>query len=78
MRPPQGGVENLTHTISENGSRTMSYSYKGENYFTTYSPASQGKDCYSFKQKKPSVMVAKFKQVHFVEVRTKSPYSYSH
>lgn len=51
LRPPQGGVENLTHTISENGSRTMSYSYKGENYFTTYSPASQGKDCYSFKQK---------------------------
>ncbi|MBH0045465.1 YHYH protein [Pseudoalteromonas sp. NZS11_1] len=51
LRPPQGGVENLTHAISENGSRTMSYSYKGENYFTTYSPASQGKDCYSFKQK---------------------------
>ncbi|MEI8642280.1 YHYH protein [Pseudoalteromonas sp. Hal099] len=66
LRPPQGGVENLTHTISENGRRTMSYSYKGENYFTTYSPASQEKTAIAL-NKKLSVIVARFKQVHFVE-----------
>lgn len=51
LKPPKEGVENLTHTISDDGSRTMSYTYKGEHYFTTYSVAPQKKDCYLFKQK---------------------------
>ncbi|MEG3766381.1 YHYH protein [Alteromonas sp. 14N.309.X.WAT.G.H12] len=51
LRPPRGSVENLTHTIAEDGSRTMRYSYKGEDYFTTYRPAREGKNCYEFTQK---------------------------
>lgn len=51
LRPPQGGVENLKHTASEDGSRTMTYSYQGEEYFTTYSPSSEGENCYDFKQR---------------------------
>jgi phosphatidylethanolamine-binding protein (PEBP) family uncharacterized protein len=51
LRPPRKGVENLTHTTGKNGSRTMRYSYQGENYYTTYSPSSKGRNCYDFKQK---------------------------
>lgn len=51
QRPPQGGVENLKHTASEDGSRTMTYSYQGEEYFTTYSPSAEGENCYDFKQR---------------------------
>ncbi|WP_022951113.1 YHYH protein [Leucothrix mucor] len=51
LRPPQGGVENLKHIASEDGSRTMTYSYQGEAYFTTYSPSAEGENCYDFKQR---------------------------
>ncbi|MGJ8647165.1 MAG: YHYH protein [Marinomonas colpomeniae] len=51
LRPPQDGVENLTHTVSKDGSRTMRYEYQGEEYFTIYSPSSQKEGCYDFKQK---------------------------
>ncbi|MEP2618868.1 MAG: YHYH protein [Marinomonas sp.] len=51
LRPPQDGVENLTHTVLEDGSRTMRYEYQGEEYFTTYRPSSEGNDCYDFTQK---------------------------
>lgn len=51
LKPPRGGVDNLTHTILENGSRKMTYSYQGEDYFTTYSPSVKGEYCYDFKQK---------------------------
>lgn len=51
LRPPADGVENLTHTVSKDGSRTMGYSYKGEKYFTTYHPSTQGDGCYDFTQK---------------------------
>jgi len=51
LRPPQDGVENLTHTVLEDGSRTMRYEYQGEEYFTTYRHSSQGSDCYDFTQK---------------------------
>ncbi len=51
LRPPAGGVENLTHTVSEDGSRTMRYSYQGEDYFTTYTSSNQGESCYDFTQK---------------------------
>ncbi len=51
LRPPKGGVENLKHVISDDGTRTMTYSYQGEEYFTTYSPSKQGENCYDFKQR---------------------------
>ncbi|MDO6691977.1 YHYH protein [Aliiglaciecola sp. 3_MG-2023] len=51
LRPPASGVENLTYTESENGSRTMAYSYQNEDYFTTYSPSTKRDGCYDFKQK---------------------------
>ena len=51
LRPPRGGVENLKHVVSDDGTRTMTYSYQGEEYFTTYSPSAQGKNCYDFKQR---------------------------
>ncbi|MEL0660978.1 YHYH protein [Psychromonas arctica] len=51
LKPPAGGVENLKYTTLENGSRTMTYSYQGEDYFTTYSPSVTGEHCYDFKQK---------------------------
>lgn len=51
LRPPQNEVENLTHTISEDGSRTMRYTYQDEAYFTTYRPVDEGENCYEFKQK---------------------------
>lgn len=51
LRPPAGGVDNLTHTVSKDGSRTMRYSYQGEDYFTTYTPSKNGDSCYDFKQK---------------------------
>lgn len=51
LKPPKEGVENLTHTIEKDGSRSMTYSYKGNQYFTTYSPSTQNAGCYDFKQK---------------------------
>ena len=51
LRPPRGGVDNLKHVASDDGTRTMTYSYQGEEYFTTYSPSSQGENCYDFKQR---------------------------
>jgi Raf kinase inhibitor-like YbhB/YbcL family protein len=51
LKPPKEGVENLTHTIENDGSRSMTYSYKGNQYFTTYSPSKHNEGCYDFKQK---------------------------
>ena len=51
LKPPAGGVENLKYTTLEDGSRTMTYSYQGEDYFTTYSPSVKSEHCYDFKQK---------------------------
>ncbi|WDE05659.1 YHYH protein [Thalassomonas viridans] len=51
LTPPQGGVENLSHVINEDGSRTMSYDYQGEAYYVTYSPLTDQENCYHFEQK---------------------------
>lgn len=51
LKPPRDGVENLKHTIAKDGSRTMTYTYKNEEYFTTYTPSSTKKYCYDFKQR---------------------------
>jgi len=51
LRPPEGGVEDLQHSMAEDGSRTMSYSYRGENYYVTYRPVAGQSNCYLFEQK---------------------------
>tara|TARA_R110001583_G_scaffold51161_4_gene159715 strand:- start:45 stop:2324 length:2280 start_codon:yes stop_codon:yes gene_type:complete len=51
LKPPKGGVENLVYAENKDGSRSMTYSYQGEVYFTTYRPSSQEKGCFDFEQK---------------------------
>jgi phosphatidylethanolamine-binding protein (PEBP) family uncharacterized protein len=51
LTPPSGGVENLTHTIASDGTRTMTYTHNGDNYYVTYSPSSTEDYCYDFEQK---------------------------
>jgi len=51
LTPPQGGVDNLTHSIADDGSRTMTYSHNGSDYYVTFSPSSTQDYCYDFEQK---------------------------
>jgi len=51
LTPPQGGVDNLTHTISEDGTRTMTYTHNGSEYYVTYAPSTTQANCYDFEQK---------------------------
>ncbi len=51
LTPPQNGVENLTHTIVDDGTRTMTYTHDGSEYYVTYSPSSTQDYCYDFEQK---------------------------
>ena len=51
LTPPQGGVINLSHTISEDGTRSMTYSYWGDEYYVHFSPSNSNKNCYDFSQK---------------------------
>ncbi|MEM7719065.1 MAG: YHYH protein [Pseudomonadota bacterium] len=46
-RPPQGGVENLVFTQNADGSRSMDYSYKGQDYYIRYAPSGT-KNCYDY------------------------------
>ncbi len=46
-RPPQGGVENLVFTQSDDGSRSMDYVFHGEEYYIRYAP-SQTDGCYDY------------------------------
>jgi len=46
-RPPQGGVENLVFTQNADGSRSMDYSYQGQDYYIRYAP-SDTENCYDF------------------------------
>lgn len=46
-QPPQGGVEDLVFTESPDGSRSMDYTYQGEDYYIRYSP-SDTPGCYDF------------------------------
>lgn len=48
--PPQGGVDNLVHTVSADGSAMMTYSYQGSDYYIKYAKASQD-NCYNFEMK---------------------------
>jgi hypothetical protein len=49
-RPPQGGVDDLVFTQSQDGSRSMDYTYEGEAYFMRYSPAAT-EGCFDFSTK---------------------------
>ncbi len=46
-RPPRGGVENLVFTQNSDGSRSMDYSYQGQNYYIRYAP-SGSENCYDY------------------------------
>lgn len=46
-RPPRGGVENLVFTENSDGSRSMDYSYEGEDHYIRYSPSGNS-GCYDF------------------------------
>lgn len=46
-RPPQGGVQNLVFTETPDGSRSMDYSYEGEDHYIRYTPSDKP-GCYDF------------------------------
>lgn len=46
-RPPQGGVQNLVFTENPDGSRSMDYSFEGEDHYIRYVP-SETPGCYDF------------------------------
>ena len=48
--PPQGGVENMLFEQLPDGTRRMSYTYNGEEYYTSYKE-SQTENCYDFELK---------------------------
>lgn len=48
--PPQGGVMGLSFVEKSDGTRTMSYTYQGNDYHITYTPAAKDQ-CYDFEQK---------------------------
>ena len=51
LTPPSGGVTNLTHSIANDGTRTMTYTHGGNSYYVIYSPSASQSDCYDFEQK---------------------------
>jgi len=51
LKPPKEGVENLKHRVSEDGTRKLNYSYKGEEYYTHFKPSNIKANCYDFEQK---------------------------
>jgi len=48
--PPRGGVQNLTMTQNDDQSRSMDYTYQGEDYYIRYAP-SDTKGCFDFTTK---------------------------
>lgn len=51
LRPPHNGVKNLTHTITQDGSRRMTYEHDGNHYYVNYRPSNTQNNCYDFEQK---------------------------
>ncbi|MFO0762240.1 MAG: YHYH protein [Byssovorax sp.] len=47
--PPQGGVQDLTYNETPDGTRTMTYTYKGTGYHISYKPSAKP-GCYDFEQ----------------------------
>ncbi|MCF2870344.1 YHYH protein [Octadecabacter sp. G9-8] len=46
-RPPRGGVENLVFTQNDDGSRSMDYTYQGQDYYIRYAPSGSA-NCYDY------------------------------
>ncbi|MCK0118996.1 YHYH protein [Loktanella sp. F6476L] len=46
-RPPRGGVEDLVFTQNDDGSRSMDYTYQGQDYYIRYAPSDQA-NCYDY------------------------------
>ena len=51
LTPPPEGVENLTFAEASDGTRTMNYDYKGQAYYTSYTPLAEQPNCYAFEMK---------------------------
>ncbi len=51
LRPARGGVDNLKHSQSADGTRTLSYTYKGSEYYSKYTPSNSRPNCFDFEQK---------------------------
>ena len=51
LTPPRDGVENLKHTVSDTGKRSMTYTFQGQDYFVHYTPNSSKSNCFDFEQK---------------------------
>lgn len=51
LRPPHGGVDNLTFEELDDGTRLMRYDYDGEAYYMQYRASAAGDHCYDFEQK---------------------------
>ncbi|PLW75766.1 YHYH protein [Cohaesibacter celericrescens] len=49
-RPPRGGVENLVFSSQDDGTRSMTYSYEGEDYYIRYTPTEKT-GCFQFETK---------------------------
>lgn len=49
-RPPAGGVQDLVFTQNADGSRSMDYSFEGQEYYIRYKPAATN-DCYDYTTK---------------------------
>ncbi|WP_372804295.1 YHYH protein [Loktanella salsilacus] len=46
-QPPRGGVDDLVFVQDDDGTRTMTYSYQGGDYYIKYAP-SETENCYNF------------------------------
>ena len=51
LNPPRGGVENLQHSETADGTRTMTYSYQGEDYYSIFKPSTSDPKCFDFNQR---------------------------
>ena len=51
LNPPRGGVENLQHSEAADGTRTMTYSYQGEDYYSNFKPSASDPKCFDFEQR---------------------------
>jgi len=51
LRPPREGVTKLIHRQSADGTRSMSYQYRGNKYYSNYKPTANRDGCFDFVQK---------------------------
>jgi len=51
LKPPRGAVENLQHSETVDGTRTLSYTYQGEDYYSKFTPSANDANCFDFEQR---------------------------